>query len=83
MLDPRLERAEVVFRAVLEAAAAQGKEQLPTRDLIQQTMDRGIGEEAARVALWDLVDQRAVEFTPDGQVRLTRQPPAERAARAS
>jgi hypothetical protein len=83
MLDPRLERAEAEIRAVLETAATQGKEQLPPRVLIQQTMERGIGEEAARVALWDMVDQRAVEFTPGGQVRLTGQPSAERAAIAS
>jgi hypothetical protein len=82
MLDPRLERAEAEIRAVLETAAREGTEQLPPRDLIRRAMERGIGEEAVRVALWDLVDQRAIEFTPDRQVRLAGQRSAERATTA-
>ena len=42
-------------------------------------MARGISEEAARVALWDLVDQRTIEFTSDRQIRLAGLRPEERA----
>jgi hypothetical protein len=83
MLDQQLAYAETKIRAILETAVTEGKEHLPPRDLIQRTMEQGIGEEAARVALWDLVDQRVIEFTSDRQVRLAEQRSAERTTMVS
>ena len=83
MLDPRLERAGAEILAVLETASAEGTSQLASRELIRRAMGQGSGEEAVRVALWDLIDQRTIELTSDRQVRLTDQKPADQAAVAS
>jgi hypothetical protein len=73
VLDPELKVAAHAIQDVLEKSVGEDREAISPRTLIGQAMQSGVGEEAVRAALWELVDQRQIEFTPERQIRRTDQ----------
>lgn len=69
MQDQELEQAQEAIPAVLDRNARQGHGPLSTPELVKALQEQGIDEEAARLAMWYLIDRGAIELTADWRVQ--------------
>ena len=72
MQDQELEQAQAAIPAVLDSSAREGHGPLSTPELVKALREQGIGEEAARLAMWYLIDRGAIELTTDWRVQPRR-----------
>ncbi|MDB5058362.1 MAG: hypothetical protein JWO59_1834 [Chloroflexi bacterium] len=70
MQDRELERASEIIPAVLDRATGDGHTPLSAPDLVNALQSEGIGEEAARLAMWYLIDRGVIGLTSDWRVQL-------------
>ena len=69
MQDQELEQAQAAIPGVLDSNVRQGHGPLSTPELVIALQEQGIGEEAARLAMWYLIDRGAIELTADWRVQ--------------
>lgn len=69
MQDYELEQAREAIPPLVDRISREGGEPISVSQLVDTLGHEGIGEEAARVALWYLIDRGAIEFTSDWRVR--------------
>jgi len=69
MQDQEFERAQAAIPPVLDSNAREGQGPLSTPDLVKVLQEQGIGEEAARLAMWYLIDRGTIDLTTDWRVQ--------------
>jgi len=69
MQDQELEQARDAIPPLLDRIRGEGGGSLSVTQLVDVLRREGIGEEAARLAMWYLIDRGAIELTSDWRVR--------------
>jgi len=72
MQDQELEQARDAIPPLLDRIRGEGGGSLSVTQLVDVLRREGIGEEAARLAMWYLIDRGAIELTSDWRVRPRR-----------
>lgn len=72
MQDHELEYAREAIPPLVDRVSREGGEPLSVPQLVDALGRDGIGEEAARLAMWYLIDRGAIEFTSDWRVQPRR-----------
>jgi hypothetical protein len=67
--DHELKQARNAIPALLDSISAEGNPALTVSQVVERLKPQGIGEEAARLTIWYLVDRGTIEFTSDWRVR--------------
>lgn len=69
MQDHELEHAREAIPPLVDRVSRESGEPISIPQLVDALGREGIGEEAARLAMWYLIDRGAIEFTSDWRVQ--------------
>jgi|GEM_PF-3513353 len=72
MQDHELEQARDAIPPLLDRIWGEGGGSISVTQLVDILRHEGIGEEAARLAMWYLIDRGGIELTSDWRVRPRR-----------